>query len=274
MNDTGIIWTELTWNPVSGCQKISQGCKFCYAERMANDRAGGPAFPHGFGLTIRPKKLLEPLKLKEPTLIFVNSMSDMFWEKIPEEYRLRMLDTIEKTPQHEYQILTKRPERMLEFSLAHPLPQNFWAGVSVENKATLSRLDVLRKVKASIRFVSFEPLLENLGALDLKGIQWAIVGGESGPHLFRQDIRDERSLAAYSDKRWYPRQDRVWWVESIRNECNQQDVKFFFKQWGGHRPESAGRQLNGHTFSAVPRLPGKHTEIENDYLRQLEGRKR
>jgi protein gp37 len=241
---------------------------------MAKEKAGGPAFPNGFGLTLRPKKLQEPQKLRKPTLIFVNSMSDMFWEKIPDEFRLRMLDTIRKTPHHEYQVLTKRPERMLEFSLVHPFPANLWAGVSIENKATLFRLDALRTVKASLRFVSFEPLLQDLGALNLEGIDWVIVGGESGPHLFKEEVRIERSLAGYENKRWFPRKDRSWWVEEILTECSRQGVKFFFKQWGGHRPESAGRLLHGRTYSAVPKFPGNNTELQNEYLKKLEGRDR
>ncbi len=267
MNETGIIWSERTWNPMSGCQKVSQGCKFCYAEALSESKRGTPAFPNGFDLTIRPHKLKEPFKEKKPTLIFVNSMSDLFWEKVSDEYRDRIIDVMEQTPQHEYQVLTKRPEEMLRYSLRRALPPNFWAGVSVENESVLHRIDTLRKVKAEIHFISAEPLLGPMPTLNLEDIEWVITGGESGFHLKRPDIQKERSLATQlASGKWIVREDRIDWVREIRDACIKNGTSFFHKQWGGTTPHSAGRTLDGRTWDEFPRLPSSNTVSTNKHL--------
>lgn len=273
MEKTNIIWTEKTWNPVTGCEKISEGCKFCYAETIANNYSG-KAFPNKFNLTLRHHKLTDPLKWKGPSLIFVNSMSDLFWNEIPEEYLNAIIDIIEKTPRHEYQVLTKRPERMLEFSRKRKLPPNFWAGITIENKRNLFRIDILREMKTEIRFVSFEPLLDDLeNNYDLEDIQWVIVGGESGTHLWDEKYQKMRALVFYDriKKKWFPKLEAIKWVESIKDKCYESGVKFFFKQWGGNYPEACGRELNGKTYNEMPRFPGKRIKIENNYLNFLEG---
>lgn len=255
MNETNISWTGFTWNPVSGCEKVTEGCKFCYAETFAERHRGGPAFPNGFDLTIRPHKLREPFKLKTPSLIFVNSMSDLFWDKIPEDYRNQIVDVIEANPQHRFQVLTKRAEAMLEYSRRRRLPPNFWAGVTIENARNLHRLEVLKQVEAHIRFISFEPLIGPIPYdTDLSGIQWAIVGGESGNHLFEQATQNRRALVYYDQQRktWTPRIDRVHWVRDIREACYRDDVAFFFKQWGGSKPTSAGDLLDGIRYHEMP----------------------
>jgi len=157
MNKTDIIWTEKTWNPNSGCKRITEGCKHCYAFPLAEQKRGTPAFPHGFDLTFRPHKLTEPLQLKAPSLIFVNSISDLFWEAIPDDYRDRIMDVIHTPPQHQYQVLTKRPERMCNYARRRNLPPNFWAGVTIESNRHVGRADILREIDAEIRFVSAEP---------------------------------------------------------------------------------------------------------------------
>lgn len=255
MNDTAIIWTEKTWNPASGCTEVSEGCKFCYAKTLAENKRGTPAFPKGFDLTIRPHKLREPFALKEPTLIFVNSMSDLFWEEIPDEYRDKILDVMEQTPQHEYQVLTKRPENMLRYSLRRKLPPNFWAGVTIENQRWLSRLDTLRAIQAEIRFVSAEPLLGPLTAINLSGIDWLITGGESGTHLGDAKVCERRGLARKVNGKWIAREDRVDWVRELRDACLANGTSFLHKQWGGAISHSAGRMLDGRTWDEFPRLP-------------------
>lgn len=275
MNQTGIIWSERTWNPLSGCQKISQGCKYCYAETFAENKRGTPAFPNGFDLTLRPHKLKEPFKLKTPTLIFANSMSDLFWDKVPEDYRHKVIDVIEQTPQHEYQVLTKRPDIMLEFSRKRKLPPNFWAGVTMEDQKTFKeRLPILRQVQAEILFISMEPLISAITFEpdDLDGISWVITGGESGNHLWDPAICENRALVRYDrqQKKWVLREDRVDWIREIRNFCIDRNVKFFHKQWGGNYPEAAGRLLDGKYWTEIPRLPGQRQVINNDYLRLIE----
>jgi protein gp37 len=260
MNETGIIWTEKTWNPASGCEKISAGCRYCYAFTLAENKRGTPAFPNGFDLTVRPHKLREPLALKEPSLIFVNSMSDLFWPAISDDYRHKVIDIMEQTPQHEYQVLTKRPEEMLRFSRLRPFPGNFWAGVTIENQPNAGRLDTLKKVKAEILFVSAEPLISPL-ELDLNGIQWLISGGESGGHLMDADTREKRALVTYDGKKWHPRPDRIPWVQSLRDQCQKTKTAFFHKQWGGYNSHSGGRTLDGRTWDEYPRLPVKSTKV-------------
>jgi protein gp37 len=257
MQETGIIWTNVTWNPVSGCKQVSPGCAFCYAKTLAEKYRGTIAFPNGFDLTIRPHKLREPYRLKKPSLVFVNSMSDLFWDEIPDDYRDEIVNVIEATPQHEYQVLTKRPDLMLKYSKRRKLPHNFWAGVSIEAQTQADRIDTLRLVDASIRFVSAEPLLGPL-RLKWRKIHWCITGGESGYHLYQNPrLRERRGLVIYDEltKRWHPRPDRIDWVRQIRDDCLRAGVKFLHKQWGGLNPHSAGRKLDGRTWDQFPRLP-------------------
>lgn len=236
-----IEWTEQTWNPVSGCTKISPGCKHCYAEIMAQRlkamRAQG--YQHGFELTLQPTRLGQPLARKKPTVWFVNSMSDLFHEDVPDDYIDDVFEVIRATPQHTYQILTKRAERLPVYFSSRRVPRNVWLGVSVEDQDHgLPRIKFLRAVQASIRFLSIEPLLEDLGAIDLSGIHWVIVGGESGPKA--------RPMAAE-------------WARAIREQCEDAKVAFFFKQWGGwgadgrRRSKHAnGRLLDGRQWDAYP----------------------
>lgn len=236
-----IEWTEQTWNPTVGCTKISAGCKNCYAENMARrlQAMGTPGYENGFQLTLLPQRLQDPLNRKKPTTYFVNSMSDLFHDKVPDEYIEQVFSVIEQTPQHTYQILTKRAARMARFFKGKTAPKNAWMGVSVENKKHgVPRINHLRKVSAHIRFLSVEPLLEDVGALDLTDIHWVIVGGESGPKA--RPMKQE-------------------WAEAVRIQCEQQHVAFFFKQWGGwgvdgkRRAKSAnGRLLNGRTWDEMP----------------------
>ena len=257
MNSTSINWTDRTWNPVGGCEKVSEGCQNCYAESIAEKFRGGKAFPDGFGLTLRPHKLSEPLRLRTPSLIFVNSMSDLFWEQIPDTYRDRMFDIIEQTPRHEYQVLTKRPEKMLAYAERRgtPYPANFWAGVTIESNRHVSRADTLRQVPASLRFISAEPLLSSLPDLDLTGINWVITGGESGLHLRDSVLCTRRGLVEHRDGRWHLRDDRLPWLRAIRDQCAAAGVAYFHKQHGGPRPESAGRSFDEQTYDAWPRHP-------------------
>jgi len=236
-----IEWTEQTWNPTVGCTKISPGCKNCYAETMARrlKAMGTPGYENGFELTLLPQRLDDPIKRKKPTVYFVNSMSDLFHEKIADDYIERVFKVIEETPQHTYQILTKRAARMARYFKSRPVPRNAWLGVSVEDKKYgVPRIDHLRKVPASIRFLSVEPLLQDVGELNLADIHWVIVGGESGPKA---------------------RPMKMQWAESVQRQCEAQDVAFFFKQWGGwgadgkRRAKAAnGRILNGRTWDEMP----------------------
>jgi protein gp37 len=262
MNKTAINWTKLTWNPMSGCTELSEGCKYCYAKTLAENKRGTKAFPGGFDLTIRPHKLREPYRLKEPSLIFVNSMSDLFWDAVPEDYRNQIIDVIADTPQHTYQVLTKRPEAMLEYSKRRKLPANFWAGTTIESLRVMNRLDIVRQVDVPVHFISAEPLLSSLtnhpfGHIDLTGIQWVITGGESGLHLNKPEICKRRGLSAKAFGQWVPRPDRIDWIRQIRDACISQDVAFWHKQWGGIRPHSAGRDLDGMTWDEIPTLAHK-----------------
>lgn len=239
-----IEWTEKTWNPVVGCSKVSPGCKHCYAETMAKRLKAmkTPGYENGFKLTILPQRLYEPLKRKTPTIYFVNSMSDLFHEDVSFDYIEKVFDTIEKSDWHTFQILTKRAKRMAEFFANRSIPKNAWLGVTVEDKKYgIPRIDYLRKINASIRFLSVEPLLEDLGDIDLTNIHWVIVGGESGPKA-RPMSKD--------------------WVENIRYQCEIFGVAFFFKQWGGwgvdgikRAKRENGRVLNGRTWDEMPALP-------------------
>lgn len=236
-----IEWTEATWNPTVGCSKISAGCKHCYAEAMAKrlKAMGTPGYENGFQLTLLPNRLSEPINRKKPAVYFVNSMSDLFHKKVGDTYIEQVFEVIERCPQHTFQILTKRAERLASYFKSRPVPSNAWIGVTVEDKLSgLARIDSLRKVEARIRFLSIEPLLEDLGKLNLDGIHWVIVGGESGPKA---------------------RPMKVEWVENIRQQCEAQKVQFFFKQWGGwgadgkRRSKKAnGRLLAGRTWDDMP----------------------
>lgn len=240
---TSIEWTEQTWNPTTGCTKISPGCKHCYAETMARrlQAMGVNGYENGFGLSILPERLDEPLKRKKPTMYFVNSMSDLFHEEIPFSFLDNVFKVIATTPQHTYQILTKRSGRMRRYfeSAGRIVPRNVWLGVSVEDrKHGLPRIDDLRAISATIRFLSVEPLLEDLVSIDLSGIRWVIVGGESGPRARPMD----------SD-----------WVVILKDACDKQGAAFFFKQWGGwgadgkKRPKKEnGRVFAGRTWDSMP----------------------
>lgn len=236
-----IEWTEQTWNPTVGCTKISPGCKHCYAETMARrlQAMGVQGYENGFGLTLMPERLAEPLERRKPTVYFVNSMSDLFHEKVPFEYTRRIFDVIAHAPQHTFQILTKRAERMERFCRGIKVPANAWLGVSVENrKHGVPRIDALRMIDAKVRFLSVEPLLEDLGTIDLAGIHWVIVGGESGPKA---------------------RAMRKEWVDGVKQQCDQAEVAFFFKQWGtwgvdGQRrsKKANGRKYSGRVWDTMP----------------------
>ena len=231
MKSTKIEWTEKVWNPSIGCDKVSAGCKFCYAEVFAKrlKAMGIEDYKDGFLFKILPHRLEEPLKIKKPTKFFVNSMSDLFHENMPFEYLDMIFDVIKKTPQHVYQILTKRDKVMLEYFSDKVVPDNVWLGVSVENAAFKKRIDTLSKVKAKIRFISFEPLIGAVGEVNLDGIHWAIVGGESG--------RKARPV-------------KQQWVDEIFQQCRQQSVAFFFKQWGtwGADEIKRNKKVNGRKF--------------------------
>ena len=233
---SGIEWTESTWNPVTGCDKISPGCKHCYAERMAErlQAMGQPNYRNGFELTLQPKMLELPLTWKKPQTIFVNSMSDLFHDDVPVEYIQRVFEVMRRAHWHRFQVLTKRAERLVAVTPQLSWPSNVWMGVSVESVDYLGRIDHLRSTGAAVKFLSLEPLLGPLSALDLRGIDWVIVGGESG---FRARPMDET------------------WVVEIRQQCRQARVPFFFKQWGGVNKKRTGRVLDGRTWDEMPASP-------------------
>lgn len=232
-SNSSIEWTESTWNPVTGCDKISPGCKHCYAERMAKRlRAMGQAnYANGFELTLQPAMLELPLRWRKPQRIFVNSMSDLFHDDVPVEYVQRVFAVMRKASWHQFQVLTKRAERLAELSPRLSWPANVWMGVSVENDRHAGRIVHLRSTAAAVKFLSIEPLLGPIRELDLRGIDWVIVGGESGPGA--------RPMAAE-------------WVRQIRDLCAEQRVPFFFKQWGGVRKKQTGRTLDGRLHDEFP----------------------
>lgn len=227
-----IEWTEATWNPVTGCDKISPGCKNCYAERLALrlQAAGTVQYTNGFQLTLHPEVLERPIGWKKPKLIFVNSMSDLFHKDIPTEFIKRVFSVMQASYQHQFQILTKRAERILELNDHLVWGDNVWMGVSVESNDYLKRIDYLKRTSAKIKFLSLEPLLGPLPRLDLAGIDWVIVGGESGPHS---------------------RPMKPQWVRQIRAQCVAAKVPFFFKQWGGVFKTRTGRTLDGRTWNQM-----------------------
>ena len=230
-----IEWTEATWNPVTGCTKISAGCKNCYAERLALrlKAMGNRRYKHGFRLTLHEDVLDLPRTWKSPRRIFVNSMSDLFHPDVPLWFIRRVFKTMEECPQHTFQVLTKRSERVRELSAKLIWPKNVWMGVSVEDSRVFHRIDDLRKVPAAVRFLSCEPLIGSLVGIDLTDIHWVIVGGESGPHS---------------------RPMQIEWVREIFRACRKYDVPFFFKQWGGVRKDLTGRLLRGRTYDEMPAL--------------------
>ena len=251
MNKTSIKWTKETWNPVTGCEKISAGCKHCYAEAIATGKRGNYPFKNGFNLTLHPERLMQPTRIKEPTLIFVNSMSDLFWDQIPQLMVDAVFDVIDVTPQHTYQILTKRPERMLEQSLRRPFPKNVWAGVTIENQDAVWRLDYLRLTNTQTRFLSCEPLLSPL-VLDWKDVDWVITGGESGPHLYDPAICAKRGLVEKVGGFWRPRTDRMDWIRQIRDGCHKAGTAFYHKQWGGPSYNKEYNWLDGQQWEQFP----------------------
>ncbi len=230
---SAIEWTESTWNPVTGCSKVSPGCAHCYAEAFAERWRGVPGHPYeqGFDLRLWPSRLEQPLAWKRPRTIFVNSMSDLFHEDVPAEFIASVFDVMARAEWHTFQILTKRHERLVELAADLSWPPNVWMGVTIENRRFVHRADALRAVPAAVRFVSAEPLLGPLEGLDLEGIDWLIAGGESGPGH---------------------RPVRVEWLRELRNRCEADGVAFFFKQWGGIRPKSGGRILDGRTWDEMP----------------------
>ena len=235
---SGIEWTESTWNPVTGCNKISPGCKHCYAERMAVrlQAMGQPNYVNGFALTLQPQMLEVPLGWKKPQTIFVNSMSDLFHDDVPLAYIRRVFDVMKRAHWHRFQVLTKRAGRLAEVSARLEWAPNIWMGVSVESEKYRRRIDDLRSTGAQTKFLSLEPLLGPIRDLDLRGIDWVIVGGESGPRS--RPIDPE-------------------WVTDLRDQCRRARVPFFFKQWGGRNKKKAGRLLEGRTWDEVPSDPAE-----------------
>ena len=234
MQQSGIEWTEATWNPVTGCHQISPGCAHCYAKTFAERWRGVPGhhYEQGFDLKLWPERLEQPRRWRRPRVIFVNSMSDLFHESIPLDFVERVFEVMVAAPQHTFQILTKRHERLIELAPHLPWPANVWMGVSIENRRFVQRAELLREVPAAVRFVSAEPLLGPLDELDVDGIDWLIAGGESG---YRHRVV------------------HVEWVRQLRDRCVAEDVAFFFKQWGGRSPKAGGRDLDGRTWDEVPR---------------------
>jgi protein gp37 len=233
--NSSIEWTGSTWNPVTGCTKISPGCKHCYAERLAKrlQAMGNPNYANGFKLAFHEQALEIPLRWKRPTTIFVNSMSDLFQKGVPLDFIQRVFDVMRRADWHRFQVLTKRADRLAKVAPMLDWAANIWMGVSVENADYVDRIDDLRSTGARIKFLSLEPLLGPLPKLDLRGIHWAIVGGESGPKA--RPMREE-------------------WVLDIRRQCEAAGVPFFFKQWGGKNKKKAGRLLQGRTWDAMPSL--------------------
>lgn len=230
---TQIEWTDATWNPVTGCTKITRGCDLCYAERFSERFRGVPghSFEHGFDLLLRPERLTQPLTWRQPKRIFVNSMSDLFHDEVPLDFIQRVFDVMGRADWHRFQILTKRSDRLLALHNQLDWPDNVWMGVSVENEKYQFRIDHLRQIGARVKFLSLEPLLGPLPSLDLTGIDWVIVGGESGPGA--------RPMSAE-------------WVLDIRQQCLRAGVPFFFKQWGGKNKKKNGRLLEGRTWEQMP----------------------
>jgi len=232
-SNSHIEWTDATWNPVTGCSKVSPGCKFCYAERLARrlQAMGQKNYRNGFQVTLQPHMLEHPLRWSQPRRVFVNSMSDLFHDEVPDTYITQVFEVMRRAPQHQYQVLTKRSDRLLELNKVLNWEPQIWMGVSVESEKYLYRVDHLRLTGASVKFLSLEPLLGSLESLDLQGINWVIVGGESGPGARPVDPQ---------------------WVREIRDRCISSGVPFFFKQWGGVLKSRTGRVLDGRTWDEMP----------------------
>jgi len=230
-----IEWTESTWNPVSGCTKISRGCDNCYAERMAMrlKAMGTRGYENGFDVTLHPHALEKPLKLKKPQVIFVNSMSDIFHEKIPDEFIYQIFDVMNKANWHTFQVLTKRPKRLAKMASKLNWTDNIWMGVTVEENEYVDRVDYLRDCPAKIKFLSLEPLIDSVDNLDYTNIDWVIVGGESG---------------------YGAREMKKEWVLEIKDRCKTENIDFFFKQWGGVNKKKAGRELDGKYYDEMPKI--------------------
>jgi protein gp37 len=244
-DNSAIEWTDATWNPVTGCTQISPGCDHCYAMRFAERFRGVPGHPYeqGFDLKLWPDRLEIPFRWRRPRRIFVNSMSDLFHQDVPDEFIRYVFDTMAQADWHIYQVLTKRSPRLASLGRTLPWPDHIWIGVSVESDRYAFRADHLRRVPAPVRFISAEPLLGPLNGMDLEGIQWLITGGESGPNH---------------------RPCQVEWVRELRNRCQDKGVAFFHKQWGGARPKSGGRLLDGRTWDEMPiREVGESTKRES-----------
>jgi len=241
-SNSSIEWTETTWNPITGCTKVSPGCKYCYAERMAIrlQAMGQPNYVKGFDLALHEHILNLPLKWKKPQIIFVNSMSDLFHEDVPVEFILRIFEVMQRAGWHQFQILTKRSERLLELDPLLSWASHVWMGVSVENQDYTFRIDHLRQTKATTKFLSLEPLLGPLRNLNLRDIDWVIVGGESGPKARPLD---------------------PLWVIDIRNQCQRANIPFFFKQWGGKNKKKTGRKLEGRTWDEMPEIFAKEKDF-------------
>jgi protein gp37 len=244
-DNSPIEWTDATWNPVTGCTKISPGCKNCYAERLALRlrEMGNARYANGFSLTLHPEALDLPLRWTKPKMIFVNSMSDLFHDSVPEDYIRKVFDVMVKAHWHKFQILTKRADRLSRIAQRLPWPAHIWQGVSIESQAYVNRVPLLRRVPATVRFLSIEPLLGPIPNLPMEDIHWVIVGGESGPG--HRPIRTE-------------------WVRDIRKQCVSANIPFFFKQWGGRTPKSGGRKLDGRFWNQMPRT--NHIPPENEWL--------
>lgn len=238
-----IEWSRVSWNPVTGCSRTSPGCDHCYAERMAKRLHGWgmEKYRNGFEVTLHPDTLQLPLKWKKPTLIFVNSMSDIFHDEVPLEYIQQIFTIARRADRHMFQMLTKRSKRLVRLAPKLEWPKNIWMGVTCESQTYTYRIEDLRKVPAAVRFLSLEPLLGPLPNLDLHDIHWAIVGGESGPGA--RPMKQE-------------------WVEEIQRQCTEQNVRFFFKQWGGVNKKAGGRSLHGRTYDDMPDLPEPHAAIQ------------
>ena len=233
MKKSKIEWTEQTWNPTTGCNKISSGCLNCYAEKMSFrlQKMGKPKYKDGFNLAVHVDTLKKPYGWKKPRMVFVNSMSDLFHEEMPLEFIKQVFNVMNDNPRHTFQVLTKRGDILEKYSKHLIWTENIWMGVTVENRSQLSRIDNLRKTDAKIKFLSCEPLLSDLGTLNLKGIHWVIVGGESGAKS---------------------RPMEEVWVQNILLQCEQKEIPFFFKQWGGFNKKKNGKTLNGRTYSEMP----------------------
>jgi protein gp37 len=233
MAQSSIEWTEMTWNPTTGCTKISAGCKYCYAEVMTRRlmAMGIDKYKDGFAVRTHEDSLMTPFEWKKPKVVFVNSMSDLFHPDVPVEFIKKVFHVMNNTPQHTYQVLTKRADRLFEMHEQLNWAPNIWMGVSVEDERVTQRIDFLRQTNAAVKFLSCEPLIGPLMNLNLSGIDWAIVGGESG--------RKARPM-------------EEWWVWDIKQQCQEQEVLFFFKQWGGTNKKKAGRELAGSTYNEMP----------------------